>query len=85
MVNQVHLVIAKESTVCFIISTETDNDFWYWEISKDIWDRYLENNPSDDVLLSASEFVNSGEYSHCGCSVASFNTIEEAVLDYENM
>ena len=87
MGNTVHKVVSGSNTICFIIQTEGENDFWWWEISRDTWNGYWKDkNPAciigNIMELAANEFVNSSECSHCGCSCASFETVMEAIKDY---
>jgi len=87
VVNKVQKIITDDNYICFIILTEGDEDFWYWEISLDTWNKYWkEKNPDclngNVTEWAANEFVNSDECRNCGCSVSSFATVEEAVKDY---
>lgn len=87
MVNKVHKVISGSNAICFIIQTDGDTDFWWWEVSRNTWNGYWKDkNPAciigNIMEWAANEFVNSDECSHCGCSCASFKTVAEAVKDY---
>ena len=87
MINKVHKIITRNNSICFVINTEGEQDFWYWEISIGTWDNYWKDKNPDclngNVMeWSANEFVNSDECSHCGCSVSSFLTVEDAIKDY---
>ncbi len=87
MVNKVHKVITSDDAICFIINTEGDEDFWYWEISRSTWNSYWKDkNPAcligNIMEWAANEFVNSDKCSHCGCGVGSFATVYDAIKDY---
>lgn len=87
MGNTVYKVITSDNAICFVIQTEGDTGFWYWEIDRNTWNSYWKDkNPAcligDIMEWAANEFVNSDEYSHCGCSVSSFKTVYDAVKDY---
>lgn len=87
MGNKVHKVITNGNSICFVINTDGDLDFWWWEISRGTWNGYWKDkNPAcligNIMEWAANEFVNSDEYSNCGCSCGSFETVEEAVKDY---
>ena len=85
--NTVHKVISSSDTICFIINTDGDSDFWWWEISRDTWVKYWKNKNhacliGDIMEWAANEFVNSDECSDCGCSCGSFKTVYDAIKDY---
>ena len=85
MVNKVHKMLQGNNTFCFIIQTENESDFWWWEVSKnDFCNFWLKRDLSKPIanIELANEFVNSDECSHCGCSCASFETVEDAIKDY---
>ena len=87
MVNVVHKIISNDDALCFVIKTEGEPDFWWWEVSRSTWNNYWKDKNAACLVgiimeLSANEFVNSDECSHCGCSCASFKTVAEAVKDY---
>lgn len=86
--NKVYKVITSTDTICFIIQTEGDMDFWYWEVSRSSWNSYWEKHKSPACLIgrimkwAANQFVNDEENSALGCSCGSFLTMEEAIFDY---
>lgn len=87
MVNKVHKVVSGSNTICFIIQTDGDKDFWWWQIDRSTWNGYWKDkNPAciigNIMEWAANEFVNSDECSHCGCSCASFETVYDAIKDY---
>lgn len=87
MVNKVHKVITDNNSICFIIQTEGDKDFWWWEISRSTWNKYWKDkNPAcligNIMKWAANEFVNSDECSDCGCSCGNFETVLDAFNDY---
>lgn len=87
MVNTVHKVITSSDSICFIINTEGDPDFWWWEVSRSTWDGYWKDKnvaclAGIIMKFAANKFVNSDECSHCGFSCSSFETVEDAVKDY---
>lgn len=78
--NKVYKIIKNknENAICFIIQTEGDMDFWWWEISQELWDRYKEKN----TFGLPNDFVNDDENLSEGCSCGSFLTIEDTICDY---
>lgn len=85
--NKVFKVITNGDSICFIIQTGGDSDFWYWEISRRKWNDYwINRNPAcligNIMEWAANEFVNSEENSSCGFSCGSYLTMEEAIYDY---
>ena len=83
MVNTVHKTIANDDAVCFIISTEGESEFWWWEVSRGTWNGCWKDKnraclTGDVMEWEANEFVNSAECSDCGCSCSGFATVEEA-------
>lgn len=62
---------------CFIIQTEGDNDYWYWVVDT----AYVTESG-----LTDEEFINdvTGEYGHIGFSSSSFDTVEDAIADYNS-
>lgn len=87
MVNKVLEIIENDSTICFVLNTQGEHDFWYWEVGRAVWD-YFWRDKNPDVLKAkitneaATEFVNSDECSHYGCSCGHFATVAEAIKDY---
>ena len=59
-------------TVIFFLQTESETDFWYWQVDKTDVQNYKG---------TLTEFVNDERNSHLGCSVASFTTLEDAKAD----
>lgn len=85
--NKVYKVVSSEDAICFIIKTDDEKEFWYWEVSKGTWNKYWKDkNPAcligNIMEWAANEFVNSDECSHCGCSYSGFDTIMDAINDY---
>lgn len=85
--NEVKRIISNGNSICFIIQTVGDKDFWWWEIDVATWELYWKNkNPKYITgridFVAANEFVNSDECSHCGCSCASFDSEAAATKDY---
>lgn len=91
IINQVKKVVYDGSTVNFIIQTQGDNDFWYWQVCRtDIVDYFNRKNQpaaifqlAHDMLAIASceEFCNDIENDLLGVSCSSFETIEDALKD----
>ncbi len=67
--------IDRDGYTCFIIQTTDEDDYWYWAVDTSV---------VEDSGLSDIEFINdvTGEYGSEGCSVASFDTPEEAEADF---
>ena len=87
MINKVCEIITRDNAICFILNTSGETDYWYWEISRGTWNSYWKDkNPAclngDIPEWAAAEFVNSDECSSCGCSCASYVTVEDAISDY---
>ena len=76
-VNKLIKKIDDNGSTCFIIQTEGDNDYWYWVVDT----AYVTESG-----LTDEEFINdvTGEYGSIGFSAASFDTVEDAIADYNS-
>ena len=70
--NQIIETAETNGTIIFFLQTESETDFWYWQVDKE----YVQNYKG-----TLAEFVNDERNSHLGCSVASFVTLEDAKGD----
>lgn len=92
MVNKVEKVIRDGSSIVFIIKTDGDQDYWYWQVSEeDVADFFRLNRNAYGVYRTlagkmtkglAEQFVNSDEYSDKGCSCGGYNTIDEILKEF---
>ena len=73
-------IITNNDSIVFIINTEGDTDFWWWEISATEWKRYW--NSTNITIEMATEFANDEENETLGTSCGSFETVADAVVDY---
>jgi hypothetical protein len=92
-INKVHKIIYddKTGTIAFILQTDGDQDFWYWQVSKyDIHDYFRNKGDNFGMVRAysgrltkaqAEEICNSLELSDKGVSGANFETIEDALKD----
>lgn len=86
IVNKVYKIITETYEYVFIMQTEGDDDYWYWAVSRADVTSYFAKKGI--LLLSldkekAEQFVNDDVNEFLGCSVASFNSVEEAEMDYK--
>ena len=89
--NNVKKVVYDGSAITFIIQTKGDNDFWFWNVSRQaVFDYFNKNNLSvalfelsHDALsfYHASIFCDDCDNDTLGCSGGSFETIEDALKD----
>lgn len=88
--NKVIKVVTMENVVYFIIQTEGDTDFWYWEIPTESWLDYWNKlgNPAKAVQAAlgynperCDEFANDPNNDTVGASCGSFATVEDAIAD----
>lgn len=95
-INKVHKVITdhKTDTTTFIIQTEGDTDFWWWQVdNQDIRDYF--NNRTDKTYRvviainghmtpTASEiFANDIDNTDKGTSCAGYETIDEILKEFQ--
>lgn len=90
-INKVHKIIYddKTGTTSFIIQTDGDKDFWYWQVDTgDIFDYFKEKDEPFGIIRTVSghltkrqaeQFCNDIDNTDKGTSVASFDTIEDAL------
>ena len=62
--------------VVFILQTESDPTFWWWEVSASLVERYQGTD---------TDFVNDVNNSMYGCSCGSFTSANECEADYLNI
>lgn len=89
IINKCEKVIYDKYDVTFIIKTDGESDFWYWIVNRQDIRDYFKEIPSAvleldrDKLTQAhcERFINDVANEFCGCSCASFATIEDALKD----
>lgn len=91
-VNNVKKVISLTDSIVFIIKTEDDDDFWYWQVStEDVADYFRKNRNALGVYRTyagtltkglAEQFGNDIDNSDKGCSCGGFDTIDEILKDF---
>lgn len=94
--NEVKKIVYNGNSIYFILQTEGDQDFWWWEVSvSDVRDYFVDkglesiDNASAVYELAceklskahAEQFCNDADNDTLGCSCASFETAEEATMD----
>ena len=92
-INKVHKVIYddKTGTTTFIIQTDGDQDYWWWQVDTgDIFHYFKEKDEPLGIIRTISEhltkaqaerFCNDLDNTDKGTSCASFDTIDEALKD----
>jgi len=79
--NNIIKIFRTAGAINFVIQTEGESDFWVWQISAWDWFEYFGN---DEVTEDrANKFINDEDNATLGCSSASYDTIEDAVADWE--
>lgn len=73
--NKIIKVIKQGSCYFFILQTENDNDFWYWQV--DAYD-------VDNYDGTFEQFVNDENNGALGCSCAGFESLDDLLSDIEN-
>lgn len=66
-------ITESKTTTIFFLQTEGETDVWYWQV-----DTADVQNYNGTLTMFVNDYANST----LGCSVASFNTLEEAKADY---
>ncbi len=79
--NEVKSIIVNGDAICFVIQTDGEKDFWWWEISGGEWNKYWKGGTEINKKL-ANIFVNDMKTSSYGCICSSFTTIEDAKKNY---
>ena len=92
MENDVKKVLRVGNTINFIIKTEEDTDFWFWQVSEaDVFDYFAKMKgirgaafvyqiASGNITPECAEmFVNDPENGTLGCSCGGYDTIEEVI------
>ena len=87
--NEVKKIVYNGNAIYFILQTEGDQDFWWWEVSRNDVRNYFSNNAVAYLELTsnklskahAEQFCNDADNDTLGCSCASFETAEEAAVD----
>lgn len=85
IVNKVYKIITETYEYVFIMQTEGEDDYWYWAVPRSDVGAYFARKGTLILSLDkakAEQFVNDMENDTLGCSVASFNSVEEAEMDY---
>lgn len=78
--NEIKKIINDKDTITFILITDGDTDYWWWEVPRYDWEHYKHLNPN----ATTHDFVNDEEYaSDCGFSCGGFDTVEDAIADYK--
>lgn len=91
--NRVIKLIRTDYSIIFILQTEGDDDFWWWEVSKEDFRNYWKNLYTGSRAWGvygatyntnqkqAEQFANDIENSDKGTSCSSFSTVEDALRD----
>ena len=88
-INKVLHVMTNGGAVAFVIQTEGEPDFWWFEVDSESWFDYWKKNGNSADIFGANfftpwmctEFVNNCDDT-IGCSCGSFETEQDAVKDY---
>lgn len=93
-INKVHKVIYdnKTGTITFIIQTDGDQDYWYWYLNEDTVRNYYKDHGDKLAYYNAigktlsreqaERFCNDFDNSDKGVSVASYDTIDEILREF---
>lgn len=68
--NYIKDIITENGTTTFFLQTDDEPQIWYWQV------------PTESVNGDYLTFVNDERNSSLGCSVAGFDTLQDAYDDY---
>ena len=94
-INKVHKIITdnKSDTTTFIIQTDGDQDFWYWQVDNtDIREYFKAHNTGTNLVIAlnghitptaADIFANDIDNTDKGTSCAGYETIDEILREFQ--
>lgn len=83
--NKVQKVITEGNTTIFIIKTEGEEGFWWWQVDNHYINQFLNKHKIGSLTEQmANEFCNSEDYTDVGCSCGDYKTVEDILKDFWN-
>jgi len=92
-INKVHKIITDGNTTTFIIQTEGDSDFWFWQVDNTDIRNYFRTHKSAGTTLvialnghltptAANIFANDLDNTDKGTSCGGYDTIEDILREF---